>query len=172
MRKSWILVLTLTFVFGLSAAAQNNCVAVRGLAQEVLADTTHPGYPWSGPVQLILGDNIVLRGTVLENDGIKKDNDPAAHQSEGGRFVFDFDGEGEFTVLTENSVYPFLPKPSDVAKTGSFHGQGPVDSSNGTGRFLNASGNLNIKGDFLAMMPPPFGRFNVTITGFLCDVTQ
>lgn len=112
----------------------------------------------------------MLKGTVLENDGSKKKDDPAAHQSEGGWFVFDFGGDGMFTVVTDNSVYPFLPKPYDIAKTGTFHGQGPVDTVNGTGRFSNASGNFTIKGDFFAVMPPPFGRFNATITGFLCDV--
>ena len=65
MQKSLLLVLAFMFVFGLSATAQNNCVAVRGLAQEVLLDPAHPAYPWSGPVQLILGDNAVLQGTVL-----------------------------------------------------------------------------------------------------------
>ena len=169
MRKYSFLVLASIFVFGLSAAAQNKCVPVRGLSQETLADPSHPGYPWSGPVQLILGDFTVLKGTLLENDGNKKDNDPAAHQSEGGRFVFDFGSDGMFSVLTDNSVYPFLPKQSDIAKTGTFHGQGPVDSEGATGRFSGASGNFTIKGEFLAMVPPPFGRFNVTITGFLCN---
>jgi hypothetical protein len=170
MRKASLLLLASVSVFVCSATAQNNCVSVRGLAQEVLADPVHPGFPWSGPVQLILDDNTVLKGTVLENDGTKKDNDPAAHQSEGGRFVFDFGADGQFTVLTDDSVYPFLPKQSDVAKTGTFHGQGPVDISSGTGRFSNASGNFTIKGDFLAVVPPPFGRFNATINGFICNV--
>jgi len=170
MWRSLLLLFAFALVFADSAIAQNNCVAVRGLAQEVLADSHHPGYPWSGPVQLILGDDAVLLGTVLENDGTKKDNDPAAHQSEGGRFVFDFGADGTFTVLTDNSVYPFLPKPSNIAKTGTFHGQGPIDALTGTGRFSGASGNFNIRGDFFAMGPPPFGRFNVTITGFMCNV--
>ena len=170
MCKFPLLLLASISVLTFSATAQNNCVAVRGLAQEVLADPAHPGYPWSGPVQLILDDNTILKGTVLENDGTRKKNDPAAHQSEGGRFVFDFGADGEFTVMTDNSVYPFLPKEYDVAKTGTFHGQGPVDTSSSTGRFSNATGNFTIKGDFLAVVPPPFGRFNATIDGFLCDV--
>ena len=170
MRRSLLLVLVCGAMFARLAAAQNNCVAVRGLAQEVLADPNHPGFPWSGPVQLILGDNAVLKGTVLENDGAKKDNDPAAHQSEGGRFIFDFGSDGQFTVLTDNSVYPFLPKQSEIAKTGTFHGQGPVQTASGAGRFYNASGNFTIKGDFFAAGPPMFGRFNATITGFLCNV--
>ena len=169
MWRTLLLVLAFAVVFAQSATAQNNRVAVRGLTQQTLFDPAHPGFPWSGPVQLILGDNTVLRGTVLENDGSKKKDDPAAHQSEGGRFVFDFGSDGQFTVLTDNSVYPFLPKQSDIAKTGTFHGQGPVDSASGTGRFYSASGNFTIKGDFLAMGPPPFGRFNATITGFLCN---
>jgi hypothetical protein len=170
MRKSILLVAALVLVLGKISTAQNNCVAVRGLAQETLADPSHPGYPWSGQDQLIFGDILVLKGTVLENDGTKKDNDPAAHQSEGGRFIFDFGSHGMFTVLTDNSVYPFLPKQSDIAKRGTFHGQGPVDISSGTGRFSNASGNFTIKGDFLAMGPPPYGRFNVSISGFLCNL--
>lgn len=172
MRKYVWLIVSFTLLCALFARAQNNCVAVRGLAQEVLLDPDHPAYPWSGPVQLVLADTTVLKGTVLENDGSRKKDDPAAHQSEGGRFVFDLGTDGMFTVVTDNSVYPFLPKQSEVAKTGTFHGQGPVDTVSGTGRFANASGNFTIKGDFFAVMPPPFGRFNATITGFLCDVTQ
>ena len=84
MRRSIFGVLAILTLGAVSAVAQNRCAAVRGLAQEVLADPSHPGYPWSGPVQLILEDNTVLKGTVLENDGARKNNDPAAHQSEGG----------------------------------------------------------------------------------------
>ncbi len=49
-------------LFSFSAFAQNNCVAVRGIAQEHLLDFGNPdweggqpGYPWVGPVQLALG---------------------------------------------------------------------------------------------------------------------
>lgn len=45
MRKYVWVVPAFTLVFALSASAQNNCVAVRGLAQEVLLDPNHPGYP-------------------------------------------------------------------------------------------------------------------------------
>jgi hypothetical protein len=190
MRKSLLLVLAFALSFALLATAQNNCLAVRGIAQEHLLDFGNPdwqggedGAPWVGPVQLILGDQKILVGKVSENDGEKKPTLPqkqaTVHQSEGGHFFFDFtkDGYGTFVVQTDNSVYPFLPKFKDVAGTGTFHGQGPVDTNMGTGRFANATGNFTIKGDFLAWdleaKPPsaPSARFNVTITGFLCNVT-
>jgi hypothetical protein len=186
MRKSLLLVLAFGLMFASSVIAQNNCLAVRGVAQEHLLDVGNPdwdggenGAPWVGPVQLILGDQKVLVGKLSENDGDTKPTLPkkqaTVHQSEGGHFVFDFtkEGYGTFVVQTDNSVYPFLPKFTDVAGTGTFHGQGPVDTTKGTQRFANATGNFTIKGDFLAWdlaAPLPSGRFNATITGFLCNV--
>ena len=178
MRKSVCLVLAITFVFALSAAAQNNCLPVRGIAKEHLLDVTNPdwlggysGAPWVGPVQLILGNNEVLLGKVSENDGTPR---ATGHQDRGGYFVFDFGTAGAFAVQTDNSVFPPSPK-YKVAFTGTFHGQGPVGTIAGTlpGRFANATGNFTISGDFLAWdlaAPLPSGRFNASISGFLCNV--
>jgi hypothetical protein len=164
-------------MFAFSAAAQNNCLPVRGIAQEHLLDINnpdwqggYPGAPWVGPVQLILGNNEVLVGKVSENDGTPR----SGHQDEGGYFVFDFGAAGAFTVQTDNSVFPPSPK-YKIAFTGTFHGQGRVGSIAGTlpGRFANATGNFTISGDFLAWdlaAPLPSGRFNASITGFLCNV--
>lgn len=178
MRKL-LLLLSIAFVFALSAAAQNNCVPVRGIAQEHLLDVTspdwqggYPGAPWVGPVQLIMGDNEVLVGKVSENDGTRI----SAHQDVGGYFVFDFGSDGSFTVQTDNSVFPPKPKYKDASFTGTFHGQGPVGTLAqipGTGRFANGTGNFSIKGDFLAWdltATPPSGRFNASMSGFLCNV--
>ena len=48
-----------------------------------------------------------------------------------------------------------------------------VDSTAGTGRFANATGNITTDGPFVAWnldAPIPSGRFNNTITGMLCSV--
>lgn len=180
MKKLVLLLLVITFVFALSAAAQNNCVPVRGMTQQHLLDVTspdwqggYPGAPWVGPVQLILNDHEVLVGKVSENDGAPR---KTGHQDIGGYFVFDFGANGTFTLQTDNSTFPPKPKFQEVAFTGTFHGQGPVGTLPeipGTGRFANATGNFSVKGDFMAWdltAPLPSGRFNASITGFLCNV--
>lgn len=182
MWKSVLFILAITFVFAPSAAAQNNCLPVRGIAQEHLLDLAnrdwqggYPGAPWVGPIQLILGDREVLIGKVSENDGAPR---LTGHQDVGGYFVFDFGADGTFTVETDNSVFPPKPKFKDTSFTGTFHGQGPVNTipniQAGTGKFASATGNFSIQGDFMAWNltePIPSGRFNGTITGFLCNVT-
>ena len=180
-RKIVLLLSAVMFVFALSSAAQNTCLPVRGIAQEHLLDFMspdwqggYPGAPWVGPVQLILGDNEILVGKVSENDGAPR---PTGHQDVGGYFVFDFGTNGAFTVKSDNSVFPPKPKFKDASFTGTFHGAGPVGTIleiPGTGRFANATGNFSIKGDFMAWdlnAPIPSGRFNASISGFLCNVT-
>jgi hypothetical protein len=181
MRRLLLLLSMMALVFAASAAAQNNCVSVRGMTQQHLLDLTspdwlggYPGAPWVGPVQLILGDNEVLVGKVSENDGSLRKTD---HQEMGGYFVFDFGAEGSFTLQTDNSVFPPRPKYQGIAAAGVFHGQGPVGTLAeipGTGRFANATGTVFVKGDFIAWnltAPLPSGRANFSITGLLCNVT-
>lgn len=180
MRRFLLLLSITAFIFTLTSVAQNNCIPVRGITQQHLLDVNspdwqggYPGAPWVGPVQLILGDNEVLTGKVSENDGPPRNT---GHQDIGGYFVFDFGPNGSFTVQTDNSVFPPKPRFNDVALTGTFHGQGPVGTIAdipGTGRFSSATGNFSIKGDFLAWnltTRPPSGRFNASISGFLCNV--
>jgi hypothetical protein len=173
------ILLGFVLLFSFSAAAQNNCTVVRGIAQEHLLDFNNldwqggqPGYPWVGPVQLALGKNEVLIGKVSEFDGAAG---PSNHTGQGldtGNFIFDFGAEGSLTMRYTHAVWPTLPK-FVPAFNGSFHAEGSVDVTSGTGRFANATGNLTSDGPFLAWnldAPIPSGRFNNTITGMLCNV--
>ena len=180
MRKSLFLVLGFFFLMTLSAPAQNKCVAVRGIAQIHLLDFGNPdweggqpGYAWVGPVQLALGENEVLIGKVSEYDG---EPGPSNHTGQGrdtGSFFFDFGpDDGSFIVRYSHAVWPTLPK-FVAAFTGTFHAEGSVDISAGTGRFVKATGKMTSDGPFLAWnldQPIPSGRFNNTLTGMLCDV--
>src|SRR5512140_898456 len=150
--------LALVFLFVVIAApahAQNACVAVQGVAQEHLLDFTNPdwqggrpGDPWVGPVQLILGKNEVLVGKVSENDG---DAGPAKGTGQGrnGSYFFDFGADGSFIVRYDGAEWPTLPKTVPAAMVGTFRSQGKVDVANGTGRFVNMTGNIMTDGHFL-----------------------
>ena len=182
--------LPLIFVFGLTTATllfivpplyggDNNCVAVQGIAQIHLLDFGNPdweggrpGDGWVGPVQLALGPDEVLIGKVSEYDG---EPGPSHHTGQGrdtGSYYFDFYEKGSFVVRYTHAVWPNLPQFKPAA-TGTFHANGSVDVTNGTGRFLNATGNIETNGTFLVWnldAPLPSGRFNNTITGKLCNV--
>ena len=87
MRKCLFISFAFALLFVVSAFAQNNCVAVRGIAQEHLLDFGNPdwqggqpGYPWVGPVQLALGKDEVLIGKLSEYDG---DRGPSSHVGQG-----------------------------------------------------------------------------------------
>ncbi len=181
MQKSFFLLAGLLLFFALVAPAQNNnCVPVRGIAQEHLLDFENPdwvggrpGDPWVGPVQLVLGKNEVLIGKISENDGSAGPSNGTG-QGRNGSYLFDFGADGTFIVRYGNAVWPNLPR-FNSAMTGTFHASGSVDVSAGTGRFANASGNIMTDGPFAAwsFVPPPAppsGRFNNSITGFLCNV--
>lgn len=179
MKKIVFLMAGLILLFAVSAAAQNDCVVVRGIAQQHLLDFGNPefeggepGYPWVGPVQLALGKNEALIGKVSEYDG---DPGPSHHTGQGrdtGNFVFDFGADGRFIVRYSHAVWPVLPK-FVGAYVGTFHTEGSVDATAGTGRFVNATGHFTADGPFVAWnldAPLPSGRFNNTITGMLCGV--
>jgi hypothetical protein len=179
MRKSFFLLFAFLLAFTLCATAQNKCAPVRGIAQEHLLDFGNPdweggrpGDAWVGPVQLILGKDEVLVGKLSENDG---DPGPSkgTGQGRGGTYFFDFGEDGSFIVSYDNAVWPDLKRFGGAAFTGVFHAQGSVDITHGTGRFVNAKGNITTDGPFLAwnpMAPLPSARFNNTITGNLCNV--
>ncbi len=181
MKKYLFLVLGTLLLFALSASAQNKCVAVRGIAQIHLLDFGNPdweggrpGDGWVGPVQLALGENEVLIGKVSEYDG---EPGPSNHTGQGrdtGSFYFNFDKDGSFIVRYSHAVWPTLPKFA-AAFTGTFHAEGSVDITVGTGRFVKATGKMTSDGPFLAWnldQPLPSGRFNNTLTGMLCDVAS
>ncbi len=182
MRKYLVFVLGTVILFALSASAQNNCVAVRGIAQEHLLDFGNPdfdggrpGDPWVGPVQLVLGKGEILIGRISENDG-EPGPSHGTGQARGGSYLFDFGNQGSFVVLYGNSVFPTRPSFEGVAVTGTFRSQGSVDITQGEGRFAATTGNIATDGAFVAwnldpnVFPLPSGRFNNTITGTLCNV--
>lgn len=179
MKISMCIMLGFVLLFSLSAAAQNNCAVVRGVAQEHLLDFNNadwqggqPGYPWVGPVQLSLGKSEVLIGKVSEFDGAPGPSNHTGQGRDTGNFIFDFGAEGSFTMRYTHAVWPTLPKFAP-GFTGTFHAEGTVDVTAGTGRFASATGNLTSDGPFLAWnldAPTPSGRFNNTITGMLCNV--
>ena len=185
MRKSLFLVLCFFLLMALSAPAQDKCVAVRGIAQIHLLDFGNPdwegqwqgcsavgGCAWVGPVQLTLGENEVLLGKISEYDG---EPGPSHHTGQGrdtGFFYFDFGNGDAFIVRYTHAVWPTLPQ-FVTAYTGTFHAEGSVDITAGTGRFVNATGRITGDGPFLAWnldLPFPSGRFNNTITGKVCNV--
>jgi len=164
----------------LFGADPNNCVAVRGVAQEHLLDFGNPdwqggrpGDGWVGPVQLSLGNGEVLVGKVSENDGDSTPPPNGVGQGRGGSYFFDFGADGTFIVRYDNAVWPAFKKYAPAAFTGNFRSQGKIDVTNGTGRFVHATGNINTDGPFIAWNMesfPPSGRFNNSITGTMCDV--
>jgi hypothetical protein len=176
MRK-FFLILGSLVLFALSAPAQSKCVTVRGIAQEHLLDFGNPdweggrpGDPWVGPVQLVFEKGEILIGKISENDG---EPGPSHNQDRGGSYLFDFGADGSFVVLYGNSVFPARPSFAGVAFTGTFHSQGSIDVTQGTGRFAASTGNVATDGVFVAWnldQPIPSARFNNTISGTLCDV--
>ncbi len=179
MKRSLFVLLAFLLLCSFSAVAQTDCVAVRGIAQIHLLDFGNPdweggrpGDGWVGPVQLVLGKNEVLVGKISEYDG---EPGPSNHTGQGrdtGSFFFDFGADGSFIVRYTHAVWPALPKFA-AAFTGTFHAEGSVDMTNGTGRFTKATGNFTSDGPFLAWnldQPIPSGRYNNTLTGRLCNV--
>ena len=177
MRKYLFFSLCLFLIVTLSASGQNNCVTVRGIAQVHLLDFTNPdwqggrpGDPWVGPVQVAAGKDTFV-GKLSEYDG---EPGPSNHTGQGrdtGSMYFDLGADGSFIVRYPHAVWPNLPQFG--AAVGTFHGQGSLDASNGTGRPARATGNLTIDGPFMAWnldQPPPSGRFNATISGTVCNL--
>ncbi len=172
----------------------NGCVAVRGVAQEHLLDFT-PEYigmrpeppptfmdPWAGPVQLLLGPNEIIVGKVSEYDGVAG-RSKGTGQGKGGSYLFDFGPDGQFVVNYADAVWPNRPSFAGLAvpsaATGTFHANGVIDSTSGTGRFAGVTGNIMSDGPFVAWNlypedypdpPLPFGRFNNSFSGSLCGV--
>ena len=181
MKKYQFLLLSVVLMFAISSIAQNNCANVRGIAQVHLLDFGNPdweggrpGDGWVGPIQLAVGGSDVFLGKMSEYDG---EPGPSNHTGQGrdtGSLYLDFGADGSLIIRYPHAVWPTLPKFAK-AFTGTFHAQGSLDVSNGTGRFAHATGNITIDGPFLAWnleQPLPSGRFNATLTGTICNVAD
>ncbi len=178
------------------AGAPDNCVALKGVAQEHLLDFSDPMYigrfdpergpdPWVGPVVFLLSTGEVLQGKISEYDGDATPPPFGVGQGKGGSYLFDFFDQGSFIVKYDNAVWPNLRQFASYNEagelktgTGTFHANGTVDVTAGTGRFSNTTGNIMTDGPFIAwnldVKPPnlPSGRFSNSISGTLCNIAQ
>lgn len=166
--------------FAPPAHAQQSCTAFRGIAQATLP-TSYPILPsdiWGGPIYASLGGEILLGG-LAGNDG-----DPSRHGGKAGAYrvdlcpapppgapVFPLTCTDSFTYEVTNAVFGFAP---GKAGLGNYIGNSAKIIS-GTGRFLDASGNLNISGPYILWpdSSSPFtvsGRWNGEFSGTICGV--
>lgn len=180
MKKCTYASLFLMLLVACSGFAQNKCATVQGIGQVHLLDFGNPdwqgGRPtdaWVGPVQLAVGKDQVFVGKVSEYDG---EPGPSNHTGQGvdtGSFYFIFP-EGTLTVRYTHAVWPTFPK-FQAAFTGTFHTEGSVDVTAGTGRFAHTTGNLTADGPFLVWNLDqlfPSGRFIPTFHGMLCNIAS
>lgn len=171
-------VLALIFVFAVGAAAfllpavgsraqaQQACTPFRAVGQAALP-TPHPLLPtdtWGGDVYASLGGEF-LSGIFSGNDG-DQSWQGAGGTGKNGLYKFVFDSDS-FTM----EVHAAFGFPPGKVGLGDYRGQGEIVQ--GTGRFENASGNLQWAGPFIIWSPDGedfYGRFDPEITGNICGV--
>ena len=190
MKRKSVLAMTSVLAFAVGAIlliasspqvqAQQSCMAFRGIAQTTLP-TSYPILPtdvWGGPIYASLGGEVLLGG-LAGNDG-----DPSRHGGRAGTYRVDLcpapppgapivplTCSDSFTYEVTNAVFGFAP---GKAGLGNYIGNSAKIVS-GTGRFLNASGNLNISGPYILWpdSASPFtvsGRWNGEFSGTICGV--
>lgn len=175
MLKSFLI---LALAAGCQLAIGQDCVGVRGLAQAMLPTDKplHDIDGWGGPVYLTLDTGEVLVGVFSGQDG---DATWHAHVGvgKGGSYTFAFNGRGgglyldTFTTSVTNATYPI---PNGHNEVGVYQGSHKIVS--GTGRFINASGTILVRGTWMVAWPladlgiTPFGFWNPDITGTICNV--
>lgn len=165
---------------GPEAQAQQACAEFRGVVQATLP-TSYPILDtdvWGGPVYASLGGDILIGG-MSGNDG-----DASQHGARGGRYrldlcpppvpglpIFPLSCADSFTYEVTNAVFGFAP---GKAGLGDYKGNSAKIVS-GTGKFLGASGNLNVAGPYILWpdSSSPFtvrGRWNGELSGSVCGV--
>jgi hypothetical protein len=180
---------TLTFVVSVGAFlltalspqahAQQACTEFRGIVQAELP-TSYPILGtdvWGGPIYTSLGGDILIGG-ISGNDG-----DPSQHGGRGGRYrvdlcpppapglpIFPLSCGDSFTYEVANSVFGFAPGKAGLGD----YKCNTAKIVSGTGRFLGASGNLNVVGPFILWpdSTSPFtvrGRWNGEVNGNICS---
>ena len=188
MKRKNILALTVVFALavgaflltavGPRAQAQPGCLAFRGIVQGELPSPydLHPPPAkenWGGLVYASLGGEMLIGG-MSGNDGER-----SQHGGTGGLYKVCLATPGgpwetcvdSFTYEVPNSVFGFVP-----GKVGLGNYQGNTAKiMEGTGRFVSASGNLNIAGPYILwpeVNPPPKtrGRWNGEFSGAVCGV--
>ena len=167
--------------FGSQPQAQSNCEPFEAIAQAVLPSSTQLAPQtgifdvWGGPLSGMVGSEYI-QGVLSGNDGPRSPH-PAIGQARGGFYTVGLDCTVEggtasckdtFTYEVPTSV--FTPPPG----FGQYIGN-TARIVRGTGRFEFASGNLNVRGPFVAWPDAnsPFGlsgRWNPELTGHICGV--
>lgn len=151
---------------GPRAQAQQACTEFHAILQAALP-SPHPlqqSDTWGGDVYGTLGGEFVS-GIVSGNDG----NDSwhgVSGTGRNGSYTFVF-GTDSFTM----EVNAAFPGPVGKGGLGEYKGEGKVVQ--GTGRFVNASGNINWAGPFIVWSPDGehfYGRWNAEIRGNICGI--
>ena len=189
-RKS---IVALTFVFSLAAGAfllptigpeaqaQQNCPEIRGVIQGILP-TSYPLAPltdvWGGTIHVTIGGEFLIGG-LSGNDGGE-----TQHGARGGRYqaylcnptlsdvlLYPPKCNDSITWEVANAVFGFVPGKVGL---GAYKGNSAKLVS-GTGRFLGASGNLNVAGPYILWADPKspwgiYGRWNGELSGNICGV--
>jgi hypothetical protein len=151
---------------GPRAQAQPACTEFRAIGQATLP-TPHPLLPtdtWGGDVYGSLGGEF-LSGIFSGNDG-NQSWQGAGGTGKNGSYTFVF-GSDSFTMEV-HAAFGFPP-----GKVGLGDYKGAAKIVQGTGRFENASGNLQWAGPFIVWSPDGenfYGRFNPDIRGNICGV--
>lgn len=149
------------------AQAQSACTEFRAVGQATLP-TPHPLKPddvWGGDVYGSLGGQFVS-GIFSGNDGNTTQHGITGMGRDGSyTFVL---GTDSFTMEVHHAAWPF-----PLGKVGLGYYRGTAKIMQGTGKFQNATGNLDWAGPFVVWTPDEvnfFGRFNSEIRGSICGI--
>jgi hypothetical protein len=166
----------------LSAQEQQGCTEIRGVIQGILP-SPYPIAPdgidvWGGSVYASLGGEPLI-GIMSGNDGGE-----SQHGGRGGHYKVYLCGPDtpgalqyppacpdSFTYEVPNSVFGFAPGKVGL---GDYKGN-TAKIVSGTGRFLGATGNLNIAGPYILWADSGSvfgvdGRWNGEFSGRICGV--
>lgn len=172
----------LLLALGPQAKAQQNCTKIRGIIQAT-APSSYPLAPdtdvWGGSVYATLGGEFLVGG-MSGNDGGE-----FQHGGRGGQYqvylcstdllpdalVLPPACSDSFTYEVATSVFGFAPGKVGL---GDYKGN-TARIISGSGRFLGASGNLNVAGPFIVYSDStsPWGisgRWNGEFSGEICGV--
>ncbi len=160
---------------GPPAQAQPGCQSFRAIAQATLPTSTPLAATdtWGGLLYGMLGGEF-LSGVLSGNDG---DETFRSHMGtgKGGAYTV---GVGcapgvlyvctdSFTYEVPNAVFPIPPGKIGFA----YYIGNTAKIVGGTGRFVSASGDLNVSGPAIVSLDVfPVGRWNVELSGQVCGV--
>jgi hypothetical protein len=154
---------------GPRAQAQQGCTEFRAIGQASLPAPIplHPDTDtWGGSVYGSLGGEF-LSGIFSGNDG-NQSWQGAGGTGRNGSYEFVF-GSDRFTM----EVHAAFGFPPGKVGLGNYRGSAKIVEGSGTGRFANASGNLDWAGPFIVWTPDGenfYGRYNAEIRGNICGV--